>query len=768
MNKSFKTTICLINVKELASKDYWFSGKNDPGKKPIPVFAKKSVLDFCPTVGETWKVEGHWAFSEKYGWQIHAEKVSLESPSGDLLVNFLSNHPSFKGIGSNRAINLWKAFGVGLYQIIDEADGDAIREKMPPADLPEAVLENIFKAWEKHKREINNVKFLQQHGFPRKLAKDIMYWDTAISKKTVKGVFQLEFAAKRLNKRLQQELLLSVNQTAIERISENPYLMLAFSSWNMVDKFAKRLGFKNNDYRRRMAAVYATLYEAYKNGHTCVSPEHLIQGLKKKIGGADKSQNYEDTIGDALKRRIYTSVIDDKTVFQAFGPRHMENTVKARIEILSDGKHKQSNLFQMDSKELDKHIADYEKKHNLTFHKNQRKAVCMAMTNNVSVMTGGAGVGKTTVIRCILSALDKCREAYLQMALAGRAAHQMRLTTERDAMTIAAFIYRTKQGTLKIAPTTRLIVDESSMLDLPASYEILTELHNDGKLLFVGDPYQLPPVGPGLVFNKLVDAKTIPSVELTHVHRQASDTGIPQIAYEIRNGRTVDFDAYKGPHKGVSFIECKTQNIPAQVRELYEDLGGFDRFEEVQVLAAQRGKDAGTTRINNVLKEVYQKTKQVGETNFKEGDSILYTANDYEREIWNGSLGKITTAFDSPIIQETKYGEKRIIALATFDGRQIELADTDFYRDVKHGFAVTIHKAQGSQFKRVIIPVQRKTWNLDLTMVYTALTRGVEQIVFVGERRAVSEAIAAGARSHQRNVALTFEKNIGSTFPEDA
>jgi exodeoxyribonuclease V alpha subunit len=329
------------------------------------------------------------------------------------------------------------------------------------------------------------------------------------------------------------------------------------------------------------------------------------------------------------------------------------------------------------------------------------------------------------------------------MALSGRAAQRIREATGRAASTIAAFLRAAEQGRVDPESEPLVVIDESSMLDLPLMYSVVRALPARARLLLVGDPYQLPPIGFGLVFQVLVASPNVPRVELLEVHRQARSSGIPQIAHEIRHGVVPPLPAFAGLPTGVSFIEAGDVDVMDHIFGVLTACSGYD---DAQILGVTKRGASGVGNINSMLHATASAMKPKMEGwGFAEGDPIIYLENDYRRDLWNGSLGRIEGVLNS--------NGKRSL-LCSFDGARQEISEEDFHR-IDLAYAITVHKAQGSQFKRAIVPVVRSRL-LDRTLIYTALTRAMERVVFIGDRDAFNAAIIAPPRSHQRQVGFSI------------
>jgi exodeoxyribonuclease V alpha subunit len=329
--------------------------------------------------------------------------------------------------------------------------------------------------------------------------------------------------------------------------------------------------------------------------------------------------------------------------------------------------------------------------------------------------------------------------------------------TQREAITIAGFLRRVSDEDMGPAPI--IVIDEASMLDLMAFHRLVCKLPADAHLILVGDPFQLPPIGAGLVLHVLCELLGIPKTELTEVKRQTGDSAIPAAAKAIREGRWPAFSTSIADD--VVFIPCADHQIISTVLKLYEE----DRVN-TQILAATRScRFAGVEAINRTCHIRYAgegrslmatnlETGEVEATGFCQGDLLLYTANSWQRNLQNGSLGELVEVFDKPRninLGDDENQDVRIaLGRAVYEGVEHYILDTDV-DVIEHAYAITLHKGQGSQFRRVIVPV-RKSRVLDRTFVYTATSRAQIQVILVGDIDAVKEAISLPPKAFGRQV----------------
>ncbi len=673
-----------------------FSGDNEAGQR-IRVVAPYTTISRVPVRGESWCVDGAYEFHPQHGRQLKATRCQFVVPRGRLLVRYLARSKSFPGIGEATAKKLYDAFGETLGEALLAGDVQRLSKV-----VSQAAANVLIAGWRARQNEMELVSYLDLHGFEPRLADKLIQCWGDLAKATLEA---------------------------------NPYLLLAVAGWSRVDAEARKIGIANDDQRRLVGAVEAALYSRLNVGHTLTQHGSAV----KLVNGLLGASNGLKAIAVALAEGAVTGTRD--TGYQPIGAYSLEQGIATRLRGMIEGElPEQAELFNVPLEgSTDELIAQYECLQGIKLTAEQKAAIRMAAKEQFSLVLGGAGVGKTTVLGGIIHVMEASHWSVLQLALAGRAAKRMGEATGRPAMTIAKFLLGMRAGNLELSAQTLLVVDEASMLDLPTLYRVLSYLPDGTRLLLVGDPAQLPPIGFGLTFHKLATSNAIPKTQLTQVHRQAASTGIPAVAASIREHRIPALKPFVGARPGVSVIECSRSGIVAKLFELAQAWAGDDW----RVIGSVKNGAAGVNDIN----ASFHHRLSVGRARldgycFAEGDPIVFLRNDYERGLMNGSLGTIIKALST---------EGALVA--DFEGDQHILTGEDL-ANIELAYAITCHKAQGSQFKRVAIPVVRSRL-LDHALIYTALTRGIEQVVFVGDVRELSRAIEAQPRASGREVAFT-------------
>lgn len=679
--------------------------------------------------GQWWKVTGEPSkrFLEVNGYritetQIEASSAVLLRPSGEHIVTFLTDNSAFERIGHVKARKLWEAFGESLYDHLDTSNVAELANVLSSDSAAQ-----VAAAWAQH-GDSRTLQWLQAQGFELSLGRKVLQF---------------------------------FGSQAAQKVEEDPYRLLSFcATWRQTDAMARsHFGVAMDDPRRLQGAIEEACYRFFTAGHTSVLSSNLMDVLQGVLGMQTTTFQWRSLIPKALSQGLSSgSFVIGPHGVQPLGAMVMERQVAHAVA----DRLKASLPAILPSDDIDEVLLAYEKTEGIELNPQQWAAVHLAAVKPFLLITGGAGVGKTTVLKAIYDVYDRASVTVTQVALAGRAAKRMQEATGRPATTIANFLSISKEGNFD--QNCVVIVDEASMVDIITMSRLCELLGPAPRLVLVGDPAQLMPVGPGLVLHALTQVPQVPVAHLTVVKRH--EGAIADAAASIRGGHWPELTA--DPKAPIGFIPCLAQpsvlaktSIPETVLRLYrQDLAN------TQILCARRNGPDGTKSINNLCQSVLTaetKAVQVWDerhdayvrVGFNLGDPVLCTRNLWDRGLQNGSLGVVVVVDDEPRILSSEDCEESSLVLAWVDwddGVRRPIFE-DMLDDLELGYAVTVHKAQGSQWPRVIVPLTGHRF-LDRTLVYTAVTRAQQQVLLVGDETAAKAAVEGVPRAQSRQVAL--------------
>jgi exodeoxyribonuclease V alpha subunit len=650
---------------------------------PYRVVAGADVMPREPVVGEIWDIDGTVRVNHQYGRQVHASRAILAKPSGRLILSFLKGN-NCPGIGAAKATALWDALGEQIYDALADAADTRIG-----AIIGDNLANVVQSAWEVQEADVVAWRWCDAHGLSVRLSRRLG------------AIYGVELP---------------------NRMAENAYRVLAFTNWKTAERLAKAAAIPRDDPRRLVGAVEAIIFERLDQGHTAVAYHELADAVGQRLTASNEltDQAIELAISDGALIKIGELLAGAGT---ATMERYVAENLSQRQEV---GRAQPDFLMGASSAELRTLLTNFEAGEAMTLNLHQREAAIMAAQEPVSILTGGAGTGKTTALKAIHALADAYGVPVIQAALAGRAARRMTEATSKPARTIMALENAIKAG-LK-ADGSLVVIDESSMLDLPTAYRLLRALPLTARVLLVGDPAQLPPIGFGLILHALIKNQVIPNVELSEVHRQAANTGIPAASLAIRHGNMPKFSVYTGLGSGVSLLSSSPDAFADRLLELKDDM------PRAQIITALRDGPSGTNAINSYFHEKLMSGKPHME-GFCVGEPVIWTKNDYKLDLMNGTLGFIMEIGDDGLLIDF---EK--------EHRWIEKANLTL---LMHAYAITVHKAQGSQFERVIVPFVQSMIG-DRAMLYTAITRATSQVVLLGDAQTLQQAVANLGTAHKR------------------
>ena len=658
-----------------------------------------------PTAGEWLDAQGRWAIDNKHGQQFKAEVLRTTHPDTPEGIEKYLGSGLIKGIGPEFAKRMVSAFGKEIFEIIEKTP-ERLREVAGIGKIRQA---KILEAWKENQAVRKIMVFLHSHGVGTSRAFRIYK---------------------------------TYGDEAIEKVQENPY-RLAQDIWGIgfksADQIAASLGIgKQSDLRARAGVAYV-LQELTNDGH-CAFPRTGL--LKKAIKVLEIPENI---IESAIQHELEAERIverpgpdEDKLIYLA-ALDVAEHRLADKLIALSKGAHPCPAI------DVPKAIAWVESKIGLKLAPAQKEAVALAVKSKVMVITGGPGVGKTSLVNAILKIFKAKKLNVVLCAPTGRAAKRMSETSGMESKTIHRLLeFDPASGGFKHNADDPLegdvfIIDETSMVDLPLANQTVRAIPGHAALILVGDVDQLPSVGPGCVLRDIIDSSAIPVCRLTEVFRQAAKSAIISNAHRINRGLMPEFPKAKEekPSSDFYFFEAEepekaVETVLRLIQTSIPNKFGI-RPKEIQVLTPMQRGELGARNLNQVLQAALNPAgpavQRYGWT-FRTGDRVMQTANDYEKDVYNGDIGVIA-ALDE---------EEKELSV-DFDGRAV-VYDFQELDELALSYAVTVHKSQGSEYPVVVVPIHSQHYMLlQRNLLYTAITRGRKLVVLVGTRKALAMAV---------------------------
>lgn len=661
-----------------------------------------SALAVSP--GETVRLWGRWIDDKKFGRQLRVERYETVRPATAEAIEKYLGSGLIDGIGPHFAKKLVDAFGVDTLRVIDE-EPEKLRNV---GGIGRKRARQIREAWNAQRAIQSIMLFLQGHGVPMSQAARIykQYGDAAVSV-----------------------------------LREDPYRLaeeVAGISFKSADAIAAKLGIAKNSQQRIAAGVMYVLREATQDGHCFLDELDVIKQAGELLGAASPEIDAQLDVMESRKQ-----ILRERDA--VYRPR-LFNAETGCSEWLKRIISVPAEHVPID---VERAIAWVEKTQGILLSEEQRHAIRIAITSKVMVITGGPGTGKTTLLNGLLSIFGKKNLSLLLAAPTGRAAKRMSGATGREARTI----HRLLEWSPKVGGFLRhegnplsadlVVLDECSMIDIYLMHSLLRALPPQCRLLLVGDVDQLPSVGPGNVLMDIIASETVPVVRLKTVFRQAAESGIITNAHRINTGeypRYNDHDFFlierTDPERALdTIVEVVASRLPKRFH--------LDPVRDIQVLAPMHRGSAGVAKLNEALREALNpKMERIGQRAFGLQDKVMQTRNNYELDVFNGDIGVI-----KQVLEETRE------VVVEMDDRQV-LYSFDNLDELTLAYASTVHKAQGSEYPAVVLPMLTEHYMmLQRNVLYTALTRASRLVVIVGDPKAIGRAVH-NVRSTRRNTRL--------------
>jgi len=733
--------------------------KNDINSYTVATFEtseqeETTIVGYLPFVneGDNLKITGDIVKHPDYGEQFKIATFEKTMPTTpEALEKYLSNG-SFKGVGPATAKKIVNTFGKDTINVI----------KLEPQKLTQIKGISKEKALEITEQFVANWEIWQIVGFLDKFG---------IGPQSAEGVYK------------------KLGEGALERISENPYILVDVASkvnFEKVDRIAMEMGVEESNYKRIRSGIKYGLEKIGLNGNSCVLYDNLIK-YEQDLLRVDINNIEEAIIQMKAKEEI---VLEDRPdgkewVYSKNFYEAEKNISEKIVGLRNADNVKSIRTLREDLRIIEDNI-------DIELSEKQREAIESINEHNVCIITGGPGTGKTTIIKAIIELYKKHGMKPVLCAPTGRAAKRMTETTGEDAKTLHRLLELAGMSddtdnfntNLLVTPIDGdiIIVDEASMIDMFLMNYLLKAIYKGTKLVLVGDTDQLPSVGPGSILKDIIDSKQVQTITLNQIFRQAAKSKIIVNAHRVNEGENFISGNVKETQIDEENIELLDdffyineanqekiqQTIVSLCKGRLKKFGNYDFFSNIQVITPTKKGKLGTKELNVLLQkelnpeEVDKDEKEFGEIKFREQDRVMQTKNNYnllwEKDndrtfrkelgngIFNGELGIIDRINKEEKTVRVKFDDGKI---ATYDNTDLD--------QLEHAYAITVHKSQGSEFDVVILVAsQSAPMLLTRNLIYTAMTRAKKLLIVIGPQSVVSYMIQNNT-TRQRNTGLTYK-----------
>lgn len=654
---------------------------------------------------------GEEADHPRYGFQYQVSEYERIKPEDkDGVIAFLASD-LFSGIGEAMAKKIVETLGDNALNLILE--DSACLAMVPKLSTKKA--SNIYDVLKRYEESHQTIVFLTELGFNMKDALNIYntYRDNTITT-TNHNIYRL-----------------------VEDIKD--------ISFTKIDEIASKLNYEKSDHRRLEALIIHVMNElTFSNGDTYLNKEDIYSGVTNYLKVNIDLELFDEYLSNL---NVDNKIKIENDHYYLMMYYNAERNIANKIRILN-------NIEPSIHEKMDDYIKLHEEDNHITYNDKQKKAIKKALENNLLIITGGPGTGKTTIIKEIITLYKELYKLDYQtliddvalLAPTGRASKRMSEATLMPAMTIHRYLKWNKEtnefGINEKNKTDNklIIVDEVSMVDINLLDSLFKGINDNVKIVLVGDHNQLPSVGPGQVLKDLIDSDIIETIYLDHLYRQDENSYIVELAREVKNNDLTDYLTTKSDY---TFLKCAPSVINETLKNVCEQIisKGYD-YKKVQVMAPIYATYNGIDNLNKELQKVFNKSDSVkieieyGDIIFREGDKVLQLVNMPDENIFNGDIGII-----KKIIRSTVSDSGKNELYVDYDGLIVKYLPKDFIK-IKHGFIISIHKSQGSEFDIVIMPMSNSYKRmLYRKLIYTGITRAKKKLILIGEETAFLYAV---------------------------
>lgn len=656
--------------------------------------------------GETLLCEGQWLSHPNYGKQFSVSNFAIKAPCDLIGIQKYLESGLIKGIGPVYAEKIIKKFGIDTLDIIE----NATHRLLEIEGIGKKKINKIKKCWDEQKFIREVMIFLRSYDITPAFA---------------------------------QKIYKQYGNESIRKVKDNPYQLAkeVFGiGFKIADKIALKMGFEKISPKRIEAGIEYTLWELTNFGHTCYPKDNFFLEAEKILEVEKKA--IEKVLEELILNKVIIETflpLSDNLTKEFIYLKPLYECEKEIADYLLKIKNSPSSLRNF---EIDRAMDWVQNQLNMRLAPSQIEAINLSISEKIHIITGGPGTGKSTITRAIIEITSQLTNKILLAAPTGKAAKRMSQITKRRAHTIHSLLEfdfaennfkRNADNPLKCQ---LIIIDEASMIDTLLMHSLLKAIPKDARVIFVGDIDQLPSVGPGQILKDIIESSTIKVTKLTEIFRQARGSKIILSAHNINKGLFPFFTSEKS--SDFQFLEEESPEMIVEKiinlvsKEIPENYH-FDPFDDIQVLCPMKRGIIGIENLNTALQSKLNPSSSAlfkGGRRFHINDKVMQTKNNYDKNVYNGDVGRIVT------IDKT---DQEIVI--SFDGKEV-LYDFEDLDEIILAYAVSVHKYQGSECSCIVMPIHTSHFMLLYrNLLYTGITRGKKLVILIGTKKAVAIAV---------------------------